>query len=116
MNEEKKLSANEPLKINSDYLRGTLAEEIADTSTGAITADSQQLSKFHGMYLQDDRDVRKERRQKKLEKAFSFLIRVRLPGGVSTPEQWLAMDQIWRMNTPMAHSRSPPARLGSYMG
>lgn len=94
MSKEKKLSANEPLKINSDYLRGTLAEEIADTSTGSITADSQQLSKFHGMYLQDDRDVRKERRLKKLEKAFSFLIRVRLPGGVSTPEQWLAMDRL----------------------
>lgn len=94
MSKEKKLSANEPLKINSNYLRGTLAEEIADTSTGSITADSQQLSKFHGMYLQDDRDVRKERRLKKLEKAFSFLIRVRLPGGVSTPEQWLAMDRL----------------------
>lgn len=94
MSKETKLSANEPLKINSDYLRGTLAEEIADASTGAISADSQQLSKFHGMYLQDDRDVRKERREKKLEKAFSFLIRVRLPGGVATPGQWLAMDQL----------------------
>jgi sulfite reductase (NADPH) hemoprotein beta-component len=94
MSEEIKLSANEPLKINSDYLRGTLVEEIADASNGAITADSQQLSKFHGMYLQDDRDVRKERRQKKLDKAFSFLIRVRLPGGVAQPDQWLAMDRI----------------------
>jgi len=91
---EKKLSANEPLKLNSDYLRGTLAEEIADTSNGSICADSQQLSKFHGMYLQDDRDVRAGRRKKKLDKAYSFLIRVRLPGGVSTPEQWLAMDTI----------------------
>ncbi len=94
MSEEKKLSANEPLKINSNYLRGTLAEEIADTSNGSICADSQQLSKFHGMYLQDDRDVRAGRRKKKLDKAYSFLIRVRLPGGVSTPEQWLAMDRI----------------------
>ena len=94
MSEEKKLSANEPLKLNSDYLRGTLLEEIADTSNGAICADSQQLSKFHGMYLQDDRDVRAGRRKKKLDKAYSFLIRVRLPGGVSTPEQWLAMDAI----------------------
>lgn len=94
MSEEKKLSANEPLKINSNYLRGTLAEEIADTSNGAICADSQQLSKFHGMYLQDDRDVRAGRRKKKLDKAYSFLIRVRLPGGVSTARQWLAMDRI----------------------
>ena len=91
---DKKLSPNEPLKLNSDYLRGTLAEEIADTSNGSICADSQQLSKFHGMYLQDDRDVRAGRRKKKLDKAYSFLIRVRLPGGVSTPEQWLAMDTI----------------------
>ncbi|MCP5535832.1 MAG: NADPH-dependent assimilatory sulfite reductase hemoprotein subunit [Akkermansiaceae bacterium] len=94
MSKEKKLSANEPLKLNSNYLRGTLAEEIADVSTGAISPDSQQLSKFHGMYLQDDRDVRKDRRKKKLEKAYSFLIRVRLPGGVSTPAQWLAMDSL----------------------
>ena len=94
MIKDEKLSPNEPLKENSDYLRGTLAEEIADTNTGSICADSQQLSKFHGMYLQDDRDVRAGRRKKKLEKSYSFLIRVRLPGGVSTPEQWLAMDSI----------------------
>ncbi|MBT8035979.1 MAG: NADPH-dependent assimilatory sulfite reductase hemoprotein subunit [Verrucomicrobiae bacterium] len=94
MSEEKKLSANEPLKINSNYLRGNLAEEFADVSTGAISADSQQLSKFHGMYLQDDRDVRAGRRKKKLEKAYSFLIRVRMPGGVVTPTQWLEMDRL----------------------
>ena len=94
MSVEKKLAANEPLKLNSNYLRGTLAEEFADTSTGSISADSQQLSKFHGMYLQDDRDVRSGRRKKKLEKAYSFLIRVRMPGGVITPEQWLKMDWI----------------------
>ena len=94
MSKEKKLAANEPLKLNSNYLRGTLAEEFADTSTGAITADNQQLSKFHGMYLQDDRDVRAGRRKKKLEKAYSFLIRVRMPGGVITPEQWLKMDWL----------------------
>jgi sulfite reductase (NADPH) hemoprotein beta-component len=94
MIKDEKLSPSESLKENSAYLRGTLAEEIADTNTGSICADSQQLSKFHGMYLQDDRDVRAGRRKKKLEKSYSFLIRVRLPGGVSTPEQWLAMDSI----------------------
>lgn len=94
MSEKRELSANEPLKLNSNFLRGTLAEEFADDSTGAITADSQQLSKFHGMYLQDDRDVRAGRRKKKLEKAYSFLIRVRMPGGVITPEQWLKMDWL----------------------
>ncbi|MGJ8677097.1 MAG: NADPH-dependent assimilatory sulfite reductase hemoprotein subunit [Akkermansiaceae bacterium] len=94
MSDTKKLSPNEPLKINSNFLRGNLAEEIADTSNGAISADNQQLSKFHGMYLQDDRDVRAGRGKKKLDKAYSFLIRVRLPGGVSTSKQWLAMDRI----------------------
>ncbi|MGB0991958.1 MAG: NADPH-dependent assimilatory sulfite reductase hemoprotein subunit, partial [Akkermansiaceae bacterium] len=89
-----KLSANEPLKLNSNYLRGNLAEDLADVSTGAISADNQQLSKFHGMYLQDDRDVRAGRRKKKLEKAYSFLIRVRMPGGVVTPTQWLEMDRL----------------------
>ena len=53
---------------------------------------TQQLTKFHGTYLQDDRDVRGERSKKKLEKAFSFMIRVRLPGGLVTPAQWLALD------------------------
>ena len=62
--------------------------------TGAIAEDDQQLTKFHGTYLQDDRDVRGERTKKKLEKAFSFMIRVRLPGGLVTPAQWLALDRI----------------------
>ena len=89
-----KLHPNEALKENSNFLRGTLAEELADTSNGAISADSQQLSKFHGMYLQDDRDVRADRRKHKLDKAYSFLIRVRMPGGSVTAEQWLKMDYL----------------------
>ena len=90
----KKLHPNEALKENSNFLRGNLAEELADTSTGAISADNQQLSKFHGMYLQDDRDVRADRRKHKLDKAYSFLIRVRMPGGVITSDQWLKMDYL----------------------
>ena len=89
-----KLHPNEALKENSNFLRGTLAEEFADTSNGAISADSQQLSKFHGMYLQDDRDVRADRRKHKLDKAYSFLIRVRMLGGSVTAEQWLKMDYL----------------------
>ena len=69
-----------------------LREEI----TGAIVEDDQQLVKFHGMYLQDDRDLRAERQRKKMEKAFAFMIRVRIPGGVLTPAQWLALDEIAR--------------------
>lgn len=94
MSEEKKLSANEYLKIGSNYLRGTLAEELADTSTGGISEEAGQLVKFHGCYVQDDRDLRAGRRKHRLEKAFSFLMRVRLPGGVVSPQQWLHMDWI----------------------
>lgn len=94
MSEEKKLAHNEYMKIDSNYLRGTLAEGLADTSTGGLTEDEQQLLKFHGCYLQDDRDIRAGRRKNKLEKAFSFLIRVRVPGGVATPAQWIKMDDL----------------------
>ncbi len=91
---ETKLAANEYIKIRSNYLRGTLAEELNDVSTGSISEDSQQLIKFHGSYMQDDRDLRADRRKHRLEKAFSFMIRIRVPGGVATPAQWLATDAL----------------------
>src|SRR6478672_3215492 len=90
------LSRNEHIKDASNFLRGTLAEGLQQEITGAITEDDQQLVKFHGMYLQDDRDLRPERTRKKMEKAFAFMIRVRIPGGVVTPTQWLAVDKIAR--------------------
>ncbi len=90
------VSRNERIKEASDYLRGTLAEGLREEITGAIVEDDQQLVKFHGMYLQDDRDLRPERTRKKMEKAFAFMIRVRIPGGVLTPQQWLALDQVAR--------------------
>lgn len=90
----KPLHKNEGLKESSDYLRGTLAESLKDTVYGDVSAEDAQLTKFHGIYLQDDRDERRERRKKKLDKAYSFMIRVRVPGGVTTPEQWLVMDQL----------------------
>jgi sulfite reductase (NADPH) hemoprotein beta-component len=91
------LSRNELIKEASDYLRGTLADGVADEITGALADDDQQLVKFHGMYLQDDRDLRGERARKKLEKAFSFMLRVRISGGVLTPQQWLALDNVARV-------------------
>jgi sulfite reductase (NADPH) hemoprotein beta-component len=91
------LSRNERIKEASRYLRGTLAEGLAQEITGAIVEDDQQLVKFHGMYLQDDRDLRAERRRKKMEPAFAFMIRVRIPGGVLTPSQYLALDGIARL-------------------
>ena len=86
------LARNELIKEASAYLRGTLHEGLSDEITGAIVEDDQQLVKFHGMYLQDDRDLRGERSKKRMEKAFAFMIRVRMPGGVCTPKQWLALD------------------------
>ena len=92
----KELSRNEHIKEASAYLRGTLEEGLREEITGAIIEDDAQLVKFHGMYLQDDRDLRAERGRKKMEKAFSFMIRVRVPGGVCTLGQWLTMDHIAR--------------------
>ncbi len=85
---------NEDIKLASNYLRGTIKEGLADTSTGAISAADQQLTKFHGTYMQDDRDLRDERKAQGLEPAYSFMIRCRLAGGVATPKQWLQMDEI----------------------
>ena len=89
-----KRARNEHIKEASRQLRGTIAEGLAEQATGAISDDDAQLTKFHGTYLQDDRDVRGERAKKKLEKAFSFMIRARIPGGLVTPAQWLAFDKI----------------------
>ena len=91
---EKKLSANEGIKTRSNYLRGTIAEGLADLSTGSLSEDDQQLIKFHGSYQQDDRDLRADRRKHRLEKAFSFMLRIRVPGGVATSRQWLEVDGI----------------------
>ena len=90
------LARNEHIKLASGYLRGTLADGLLKEATGAISEDDGQLVKFHGMYLQDDRDLRPERAKKKMEKAFSFMIRLRIPGGVITPKQWLILDDIAR--------------------
>ena len=89
-------SRNEHIKEASGLLRGTLAEGVLKEVTGAISEDDGQLVKFHGMYLQDDRDLRAERPKKKLEKAYAFMIRLRIPGGVVTPAQWLVLDDIGR--------------------
>ncbi|MBM7599328.1 sulfite reductase (NADPH) hemoprotein beta-component [Virgibacillus halotolerans] len=84
----------ERIKEDSNYLRGTIEEGLADRITGAISDDDTKLLKFHGSYQQDDRDLRDERRRKKLEPAYQFMLRVRAPGGVATPEQWLTMDDL----------------------
>src|SRR3982751_1449749 len=89
-------SAVEVIKKARRGLRGTLVESLADPLTGAIRESDTQLIKFHGSYMQDDRDIRAEREHQKLEPAYSFMIRTRLPGGVVTPAQWLALSKIAR--------------------
>ncbi len=90
----KPLVANEGIKLASHHLRGGLAADVADTATGTISEESNQLAKFHGLYMQDDRDLRKARNEAKQEKAFAFMLRVRLPGGRATPQQWLVLDRL----------------------
>ncbi len=84
----------EKIKLESRRLRGTLAEGLLDASTGSLSFEDQRTIKFHGSYQQDDRDLRDERRRQKLEPAHQFMVRIRAPGGVFTPAQWLGMDAI----------------------
>ena len=91
---EGKLADNERLKRESRNLRGTIEEDLKDDLTGGFTADNFQLIRFHGMYQQDDRDIRAERARQKLEPLHNVMLRARLPGGVITPEQWLVIDKF----------------------
>ncbi|TDQ36575.1 assimilatory sulfite reductase (NADPH) hemoprotein subunit [Aureibacillus halotolerans] len=100
MSENNLLSANsaphsdvEDIKKRSNYLRGTLVESLEDRITASIPDDDNRLMKFHGSYMQDDRDLRIERNKQKLEPAYQFMVRVRAAGGVVTPDQWLVMDR-----------------------
>jgi len=94
MSEKLKLSPVERIKTESNGLRGTLKESLIDELTGALREDDQSIIKFHGFYQQDDRDRREERSKKKLEWVYSYMIRLRLPGGAFTPEQWIGLHHI----------------------
>ena len=91
---EGKLADNERMKTQSNFLRGTITEDLKDDLTGGFTPDNFQLIRFHGMYQQDDRDIRGERTKQKLEPLHNVMLRARLPGGVITGEQWLAIDKF----------------------
>ena len=88
-----KPSAVEIIKENSQYLRGTLAEELAKGSDKFSDQD-KQLIKFHGSYQQDNRDARKDRQRAGSGKSFMFMVRCKIPGGKLTASQYLAMDRI----------------------
>jgi len=84
----------EEMKIKSRYLRGSLEDSLAEPITGSVPDIDNRLMKFHGSYMQDDRDLRQERERSKLEPAYQFMVRVRAPGGVVTADQWLVLDQL----------------------
>lgn len=90
----KLLHDNEQLKARSRYLRGDIAEGLANPLTGAVPGDDPLLMKFHGVYQQDDRDKRSERAKRKLEPNYQFMVRLRIPGGRLTPVQWVQLDDI----------------------
>lgn len=94
MAEQANLSSTERIKQASDSLRGTLKESVENEITGNLYEDDVALVRFHGMYIQDDRDRREERAMKKLERLYSFMIRLRLPGGVISPQQWIDLHHI----------------------
>lgn len=89
-----KLSDNERLKAESEHLRGTITTDLKDEITGGFTGDNFMLIRFHGMYQQDDRDIRAERAAQKLEPLHNVMLRARMPGGIITPQQWLAIDKF----------------------
>lgn len=93
------LSDNERLKRESNYLKGTITQDLQDGLTGGFNGDNFQLIRFHGMYEQDDRDIRAERLQQKLEPLKNVMLRCRLPGGVISPKQWLGIDEFATENT-----------------
>lgn len=96
---EGKLSDAERMKVESNYLRGTIAEDLNDGLTGGFKGDNFLLIRFHGMYQQDDRDIRAERAEQKLEPRHAMLLRCRLPGGIITTKQWQAIDKFAHENT-----------------
>jgi sulfite reductase (NADPH) hemoprotein beta-component len=93
------LSDNERLKAESQHLRGTIESDLKDEITGGFNGDNFMLIRFHGMYQQDDRDIRAERTAQKLEPLHNVMLRARMPGGIITPQQWLAIDKFAADNT-----------------
>lgn len=88
------LADNERLKRESNFLRGTIEQDLQDPLTGGFNGDNFQLIRFHGMYQQDDRDIRQERTAQKLEPLHNVMLRARLPGGIITPAQWQVIDKF----------------------
>ena len=113
---EGKLADNERLKRESNNLRGTIEADLKDDLTGGFTADNFQLIRFHGMYQQDDRDIRAERSKQKLEPLHNVMLRARLPGGIILPDQWLAIDKFAEEQTIYGSTRLTPRHTFQFHG
>jgi sulfite reductase (NADPH) hemoprotein beta-component len=113
---EGKLHDNERLKTESNFLRGTIAKDLQDQTTGGMTGDNFQLIRFHGMYQQDDRDIRAERAKQKLEPLHTLMLRARLPGGIITPKQWLGVDKWATEHTMFGSVRLTTRQTFQYHG
>ncbi|HMW59838.1 MAG TPA: NADPH-dependent assimilatory sulfite reductase hemoprotein subunit, partial [Leptospiraceae bacterium] len=87
------LSKNEKLKQDSGFLRGSIVEELKNSSA-SFEKDTTLLLKFHGMYQQDNRDARVKTEEGGTEKAHSLMIRGRIPGGRLNTEQYLVWDEL----------------------
>ena len=88
------VSKVEAIKAASNHLRGTIGEELSD-GTPAFSPECQQLLRFHGIYQQDDRDVpHRAKARQGLDVDHICMVRVSIPGGDPTPEQYLAMDTL----------------------
>src|SRR5580698_180615 len=92
--DENKLSPVEGHKEEGCFLRGTLAAEFADPAVEHLSELNKSLIKFHGSYQQEDRDARKNRSKAGVGKSYMFMIRLKLPGGKLTANQYLTMDDI----------------------
>ncbi len=82
----------EQAKRGSRHLRGSIAETLR-ADVAHFEGDDVTLLKFHGTYQQDDRDARR-RRDEGAPKAFSFMVRVALPGGALDADQYLALEEV----------------------
>lgn len=93
------LTKEEYIKENSNYLRGTITDDLKNKITNGFSGDNISLIRFHGMYQQDDRDIRIERNEQKLEPRYAMMLRCRLPGGVISSKQWLKINEFVNTNT-----------------
>lgn len=108
---EGKLTDAERMKKESHFLRGTIAEDLNDGLTGGFNGDNVLLIRFHGMYQQDDRDIRAERTGQKQEPRYAMMLRCRLPGGIISPQQWLDIDKFAQESTLYGNSHHQPSNF-----